>query len=172
MKNKKRKNMAKMARIQDRRRVDSIRVPEGPRQFPDKVLTLRVTNEFFTAKAEWRRISNVWSCLHADPELKWMIGLTRDQAMIDLLKRGCKWQCIPFFPVPLRKGHDPSGPSASVVGRVHKQTTHEILTDPRQTAAAGDGVRQELTPSVKAMTSMAGSQIPRPSVSRNVPHLS
>lgn len=63
-----------------------------PRQIPDKALSLVVSNEYFTARAEWRRRANVWACVKADRVIRWMLPLNKDKAMIELLKRGCRWE--------------------------------------------------------------------------------
>lgn len=61
---------------------------------PTVTLLMRATNEYFTAGAVWVRRANVWTCTEAAPILRWMKGMNRDQAKIELLRRGCTWEWI------------------------------------------------------------------------------
>ena len=53
---------------------------------------LTCSNEFYTATAVWKRVEGIWFCSHADPPLKWMIGLDQLTAKIELIKHGCSWE--------------------------------------------------------------------------------
>jgi hypothetical protein len=60
----------------------------------DVRVLMQVKNEYFCAAAVWERVSGVWSCVEAAPILGWMVGMNKDKAKVELLKRGCTWERV------------------------------------------------------------------------------
>lgn len=65
-----------------------------PRQIRDTKVVMHVWNEYFDALSEWQRRANVWACTRADKAIAWMVGMNRDKAKVELLKRGCNWERV------------------------------------------------------------------------------
>lgn len=57
-----------------------------PRFHKDEFRLLRVSTEFWSAAALWKKSAGAWSCVSADSHLSWMIGKTHAQAHLELLK--------------------------------------------------------------------------------------
>lgn len=55
---------------------------------------LWVQNKHFTAAAVFRRISGAWSCQHAAPILRWMVGKGMGEIKVELLRLGAKWEWL------------------------------------------------------------------------------
>lgn len=70
---------------------------------PDVVRVLHAKNEFFNAACLWRRIDGIWTCREADPGLDWIIGMTPNQAKLELARKGCSWTWLPLPLSPLRQ---------------------------------------------------------------------
>lgn len=51
---------------------------------------LNVSTEYFSAKAWYRKINGVWSCVKADDKIKWLKGMDCGKAKIALLKMGAE----------------------------------------------------------------------------------
>lgn len=58
------------------------------------VRLLQVSTDYFCAGAVWKKISGIWSCIHAAPIMRWMVGMTGWQAKMALLKMDAKFQWI------------------------------------------------------------------------------
>jgi hypothetical protein len=58
--------------------------PIRPSVTESKLLT--VTGEFHHGFARWKKIFGVWSCIEADPSLKWMIGKTPAAVHLELIR--------------------------------------------------------------------------------------
>src|SRR6266542_1095904 len=68
--------------------------PLNGKPSPTIVVEMQISNEFWTGKAIWRRLANVWACIEASKEVEWMRKLSRDKAKVELLKRGCSWTTV------------------------------------------------------------------------------
>lgn len=68
-------------------------VPQ-PRQVRNVTVVMHIWNEYFDALSEWQRRANVWACTRADKAIGWMVGMNRDKAKVELLKRGCNWERV------------------------------------------------------------------------------
>lgn len=76
--------------------IDGINVTTNPqpRQVRDTKVVMHIWNEYFDALSEWQRRANVWACTRADTVIAWMVGMNRDKAKVELLKRGCNWERV------------------------------------------------------------------------------
>lgn len=63
---------------------------EKPQKCPIK--HLRCKNEYWDGVAVWKRLGAIWSCVDADEELKWLVGMSHEKAKNELLRRGCQWE--------------------------------------------------------------------------------
>lgn len=55
---------------------------------------LRVQTDWFCAGAVWQKIHGLWSCVHAAPILRWMVGKTPSEVKIALLKMGAEFEWL------------------------------------------------------------------------------
>jgi len=69
-----------------------------PVRKPPQFKLLRASNDFFTAGAVWKQQDGAWSCVKAAPILRWMIGLPKEKAHLELLKRGCTYSWVKTIP--------------------------------------------------------------------------
>lgn len=53
---------------------------------------MTVWNEHFTATSLWKRLSNVETCVRADPVVNWMIGSAYKEATGRLIQLGFQWE--------------------------------------------------------------------------------
>ena len=64
-----------------------------PARKPAPVVVKRfvIRNEYWEGWATWRRKDNVWACVECSERCEFLRGLNRDQAKLELLRRGCQW---------------------------------------------------------------------------------
>lgn len=55
---------------------------------------LRVQNEHFTVNVLWKKIHGVWSCVEVPPVLRWMKGMTPDEAKLALLRMDATFEWV------------------------------------------------------------------------------
>lgn len=69
-----------------------VHLPSIPTYSKSTSRELHVWNEFWSGVVVWCRHEGIWFVRQTDPPLKWMIGLDKLTAKIELLKRGCSWE--------------------------------------------------------------------------------
>ena len=57
-------------------------------------LLLEVKTDFYQAMAKWKKIYGIWSCVEAGKEVRWMVGMSKEQAQLELLRLGAKWEWL------------------------------------------------------------------------------
>lgn len=57
---------------------------------PYQERVLKVSTEYFSAQARYRKVSGVWSCVAADEQIKWLKGMSCAEAKVNLLKMGAQ----------------------------------------------------------------------------------
>jgi hypothetical protein len=58
----------------------------------ERVLVLHIKTEFYEAVAKWKKIYGIWSCIEAMKEVRWMKGMSKERAQLELLKLGATWE--------------------------------------------------------------------------------
>lgn len=66
----------------------------APRITPTPTKYLHVQTDYFTAQSIWKKIGGVWSCVKADPVLKWMVGMSTDNAKLALIKMNATYNFL------------------------------------------------------------------------------
>lgn len=125
---------------QDRRRIDRLAFNHGVIPKDSQELLLWVSNDYFTAGAVWKRIFGVWSCIKAAPIIKWMVGMNKDKAKLELLRKGCTYQWI-YPGVNCKSGIVAQSKSTSpLVGEKGRCETNTRINNPSALAGiARDG---------------------------------
>lgn len=66
---------------------------------PETHWLVTVSNEFFTGEATWVLKDGILACRHTTQNLRWMIGMTKDQAKLELTRLECHWHWQKLFQV-------------------------------------------------------------------------
>lgn len=80
---------------QEWNRLNGLQFNSHPQAPPNAEKFLSIQTEYFTAGAQWKRIHGVWSCVHAAPIIRWMVGKTPGDVKVQLLKMGARWEWHP-----------------------------------------------------------------------------
>ena len=58
------------------------------------MVRVEIRNEFWEGWAVWRRKDNVWGCMETSETCRFLRGKNRDEAKLELLRRGCRWEAV------------------------------------------------------------------------------
>ena len=88
--------LRRMFWVDDRNRIDRIRVPAGEAGYRllDGMFILSVENEYWSGVATFQRKNGVYRCTRADTKLGWVKGIPFDALKLELLRRGCRWKWL------------------------------------------------------------------------------